>query len=284
VSAGALFFGVTSDQPLQWVKISYDATSFWIDNFTYSHTQPPRTWINANPTGATPVARHGHEMVWDSFHSRVLMFGGRDSSGNVLNDIWEYDTAANTWTDVTPSTGSLPTARSHFGMAYDGYRNKVVIYGGQCIGCINVNIIGDTWEWDVPTRTWTQIPASTLEYDLVSNAGGATTYYWGSRWRQNNPMSFGAGSGTNSFKGFNNSVGIPICGGSWTSQPGNSSSPPATVPQYMVVIVSQSITESGPLISGDIKRIVVVKTESGYGSAPGHAGTGKIVAILCGAQ
>jgi hypothetical protein len=47
VSSGALFFGVTSDQPLQWVKISYDATSFWIDNFTYTITPPPPPPVTA---------------------------------------------------------------------------------------------------------------------------------------------------------------------------------------------------------------------------------------------
>ncbi len=116
--------------------------------------------------------------------------------------------------------------------------------------------------------------------DDVSLTNGATVYFWGSQWSQNNPMS--GGSAPNAFKGFENGNASPSCGSTWTTGPGNSSDPPPTVPQYMAVIVSSSIQKNGSVISGDIKKIVVVRTKSGYGPSPGHAGTGQIVAILCG--
>jgi hypothetical protein len=50
----------------------------------------------------------------------------------------------------------------------------------------------------------------------------------------------------------------------------------------MAVVVSSSISKSGSAISGDAKRIVVVKTDPGYASDPGHAGTGTVVATVCG--
>src|SRR6185312_12234783 len=56
----------------------------------------------------------------------------------------------------------------------------------------------------------------------------------------------------------------------------------ATIPQYMAVIVSSSINKNGTVISGDIRKIVVVKTNPGYGPSPGHPGTGQVIAILCG--
>jgi hypothetical protein len=115
--------------------------------------------------------------------------------------------------------------------------------------------------------------------NLVNLAGGATVNFWGSQWQSNNPMSGGAGP--NAFKGFEDGSGLPACGSTWTSRPGNSSHPPATVPQYMAVIVSNSVQKSGPVITGDVKRIIVVRTDPGYGPAPGHRGTGKVVAILC---
>lgn len=116
--------------------------------------------------------------------------------------------------------------------------------------------------------------------DLVNQAGGVTVNFWGSQWAKNNPMS--GGPGPNAFKGFENGNVAPTCGGTWTSQPGNSSNPPATIPQYMAVIVSSSITMNGSVISGNIERIIVVKTNPGYGPNPGHAGTGQVVAIICG--
>ncbi len=117
--------------------------------------------------------------------------------------------------------------------------------------------------------------------DLVSNAGGAQVYFWGSQWLQNNPMTIGAGPGANSFKGFENGLGIPTCGSTWTSQPGNSTPPPVSVPVNMAVVVSSQVTKAGPVLSGDVKRIVIVKTNPGYGPNPGHAGTGEVIAILC---
>jgi|GEM_PF-120429 len=115
--------------------------------------------------------------------------------------------------------------------------------------------------------------------DQVNLTGGATVYFWGSQWSQNNPMS--GGSASNSFKGFEGGNTAPACSGTWTSSPGNSSNPPSTVPQYMAVIVSSSIQKNGSVLSGNITKIVIIQTNPGYGPSPGNAGTGKVVAIIC---
>jgi len=49
----------------------------------------------------------------------------------------------------------------------------------------------------------------------------------------------------------------------------------------MAVIVSSSIQKNNSVITGDIKKIVVVRTNPGYGPSPGHWGTGQVVAVLC---
>ena len=116
--------------------------------------------------------------------------------------------------------------------------------------------------------------------DRVNLANGVTINFWGSQWAQNNPMS--GGPGPNAFKGFENGSQQPTCGGTWASQPGNSSNPPSTIPQYMAVIVSSSVQKNGAAITGNVRRIVVIKTDPGYGPAPGKPGTGKVIAILCG--
>jgi len=50
----------------------------------------------------------------------------------------------------------------------------------------------------------------------------------------------------------------------------------------MATAVASAAKKSGNTISGNIVKIVIVKTDPGYESASGHAGTGKIVATLCG--
>jgi hypothetical protein len=115
--------------------------------------------------------------------------------------------------------------------------------------------------------------------DQNASVGNAVTF-WGAQWAKNNSLS--GGSGPNSFKGFANTPATaPTCGATWSSDPGNSSGPPSTVPGYTAVIVSSNITKSGSTISGNIVEIVIVKTNPGYGPDPGHAGTGTVVGVLC---
>jgi hypothetical protein len=49
----------------------------------------------------------------------------------------------------------------------------------------------------------------------------------------------------------------------------------------MGVIVSSRVTQSGSIISGDIKQVVIVQTDPGYAPAPGYTGTGTEVAMFC---
>ena len=74
--------------------------------------------------------------------------------------------------------------------------------------------------------------------------------------------------GVASLKGYLDAVDRPsACGGSWSTRPGNSSKPPATVPKYLAVVVSSQMEKNGPTISGDVVAIAIVKTSPGYGPA-----------------
>jgi Bacterial Ig-like domain (group 3) len=105
--------------------------------------------------------------------------------------------------------------------------------------------------------------------------------FWGHSWSRDNVLS--GGPAPDSFKGFASAISTnpPACGDTWTSRPGNSSNPPDTIPPYMGVVVSSSITQSGSTISGDAPDIVVVRTNPGYRRDPGHPGTGTVVAVYC---
>ena len=71
------------------------------------------------------------------------------------------------------------------------------------------------------------------------------------------------------------------CGGTFTTRPGNSSSPPGSVPAYMGVLVTSQVTKSGSTVAGTFTKIIVVTPDPGYAGDPGHAGTGEIVATFC---
>jgi hypothetical protein len=110
---------------------------------------------------------------------------------------------------------------------------------------------------------------------------GSTVTFWGAQWAKDNATS--SGNSVSSFKGFAGNPTTPSCGGAtWSSGPGNSSSPPdGPLPAFMGVIVTSSDSKSGSSITGNILHIVVVKTNSGYAPNPGHAGTGKVIAQVC---
>jgi len=110
---------------------------------------------------------------------------------------------------------------------------------------------------------------------------GTPVNFWGARWAARNSLS--GGEAPSSFKGFAESVGVTpaTCGSTWSTDTGNSSGPPATVPAYVAVLVTSSVSQSGSVVSGTVSEIVVVNTNPGYLNDPGDPGTGTVVAILC---
>lgn len=120
---------------------------------------------------------------------------------------------------------------------------------------------------------------------VAASTSSTNVPWWGATWSSLNSLS--GGSAPSAFKGFADNATLPtsspvtVCGGTFTTRPGNSSTPPSSVPAYMGVLVSSSITQSGSAVSGKYGKIVVVKTAVGYAGNPGHPGGGTIVATFC---
>lgn len=120
--------------------------------------------------------------------------------------------------------------------------------------------------------------------DLEATIGNHVTW-WSSSWAMLNPMS-GPTPPPNSMKGFagfeDNPLGLPpACGRTWTTDTGNATPPPASVPDVMGVIVSSTVTQSGSVVSGNIVEVAIVKNDPGYAPDPGHQGTGTVLAVIC---
>ena len=115
----------------------------------------------------------------------------------------------------------------------------------------------------------------------VSAATQNSVLFWGAQWWKDNSLSGGVAPA--SFKGFADSAdpSTAQCGDTWTTRPGNSSEPPETLSGDVPMIVSTTVTKSGPVISGDINEIVLVHVDPGYEGNPGHPGTGTIVGVIC---
>ena len=84
-------------------------------------------------------------MAFDPDTAQVIMFGGSDGyAADLLSDTWAYDPAANTWTALKPS-GSMPSGRDYYWMAYDPPRARVIMIGGyNNMGSSGLN---DVWAY-----------------------------------------------------------------------------------------------------------------------------------------
>ena len=116
--------------------------------------------------------------------------------------------------------------------------------------------------------------------DEEAHGIGDVVNFWGAQWWKNNQMTGQTDPGYQSFKGFASSANN-FCGGVWSTQPGNSSDPPATIPADVAIIVTTKVLKNGNLISGDIKQIVLVHHDGNYDDNPGHAGGGPVTTVLC---
>jgi hypothetical protein len=110
------------------------------------------------------------------------------------------------------------------------------------------------------------------------SADVGSVVFWGAQWWKDNGLSGGLAPA--SFKGFADTA-TEACGEPWTTRPGNSSFPPATAEGVMPMVVSTLVTKSGPVIAGDVEKVVLVDVNPGYEPNPGHYGTGTVVGVVC---
>lgn len=209
-----------------------------------------------------------------SFSGPVATFTDANATTSSSSDFsatidWGDGSPTSTGT-VTGSGGSYSVSGSH---PYSGTGNFT----------IKVHIVDDGGSTaDAQTRVL--IFGTTRGGSFVIGNGNAAistpVTFWGAQWWKLNKLSGGAGP--SAFIGFEDSPALPACGRSWTTDPGNSTPPPAgPLPAYMAVIVSSAISQSGSVITGDTPEIVVVRTNAGYAPDSGHAGTGTVVARVC---
>ena len=110
--------------------------SSFVENATRTlESLKKRFWINTKQSGPSP--RDDHEIVYNSFNKKIVLFGGW-AGGDKFGDTWEWD--GQKWNMISSSG---PGSRISHGMTYDSSRKKVVLFGGR-----NRELLGDTWEWD----------------------------------------------------------------------------------------------------------------------------------------
>lgn len=128
----------------------------------------------ASATNAPTTLRSGHNMVWDDQDNLLLVFGGVDDSGTLLNDLWSYNTVSGVWTQLTAPTtgatgncGTAPSPRMNAAMVWDTQDQEVLLYGG--VGPNN-RYLSDLWSYSPSANAWTSINCSNAPGARASNA------------------------------------------------------------------------------------------------------------------
>ena len=111
------------------------------------------TWVEAAQTGANPGVRSHHAMAYDAKHSQVLLYGGLfyPPDGGAI----EYDAQTWLWDGVSwsksPTTSNPGLAHHLETIAFDSYREKLMLFGGwNWFGTLE----NDTYNWD--GSNWSQ--------------------------------------------------------------------------------------------------------------------------------
>ena len=108
-----------------------------------------QSWVNLTPVaGTAPAGRWNASAIHDTAHNRMVVFGGFSSGYH--NDIWGFDLATNTWTNLTPASGPAPAPRKTPASIYDPDNHRMVTWSGQGVGAF----FNDVWAFDLNTNTW----------------------------------------------------------------------------------------------------------------------------------
>ncbi len=121
-------------------------------------------WSKMSLAGEVPRPRRGAAAAYDARRNRWLVFGGArwsppgsDSTGSQpLDETWSFDPALLRWSQVA-TPGSMPLPRFDASIAYDGFRDRLVLFGGMTTG---LRALGDTWSLPMDGSSgWSEWPA-----------------------------------------------------------------------------------------------------------------------------
>ncbi|MDX1387711.1 MAG: kelch repeat-containing protein [Acidobacteriota bacterium] len=116
-------------------------------------------WVDLTPAaGNAPAPRRNSASIYDPVGHRMIVFGGKTSSGDV-NDVWAFDLADDTWTELTPAVGPAPAGRFTANAVYDSLNHSMIVWSGQGTGAF----LNDVWSFDLANPGWSEyMPAAPM--------------------------------------------------------------------------------------------------------------------------
>jgi len=134
-------------------------------NDTWLFDTTTNSWSQVS-TSLTPPARAQHAMA--AISSGVLLFGGFDEfdSSNFLSDTWLFNTATNSWSQVSAS--SAPSGRHQTSMVTTP--QGALLFGGFD----GTGFLNDTWLFNASSKTWSLLSTASAPSARASHAMATT--------------------------------------------------------------------------------------------------------------
>lgn len=112
-------------------------------NDTWSLDLQTQEWTELHPTGPIPDKRRQFITVYDEARGQMIVYGGQYlASGPGFSDVWAFALdGSDTWTNITPTSGSSPGMRWGHTAVYSPAEGDVVVFGGVDL----IDWKNDTW-------------------------------------------------------------------------------------------------------------------------------------------
>src|SRR5262249_55464771 len=116
----------------------------------------PPVWTNLAVSGAPPSPRGGASALYDPSADRMIVYGGRDSTGQ-KNDSWALTLSGTpTWAPLAAT--APPAPRQLVVTTRDASRNRLVLYGGYTS---EAHWLSDLWMLALAgSPAWEEVPTT----------------------------------------------------------------------------------------------------------------------------
>lgn len=158
INAQMIVFGGNTAVP---ENCGFPAYTFQTTTWLYDPAQaeagcPPWTELEGGPPGRTR-----HAAAWGD--GAMWVFGGRTRAGNsgayqLYGDLWRFDPADQSWTQVEFAGAERPSARFNTSLIWDSARSRLVLYAGNSNPSgATPTVEADVWTFDPADSTWTRV-------------------------------------------------------------------------------------------------------------------------------
>lgn len=142
------------------VIIGYGGHGIW--ELANTGGAEPRTWTRVEPRS---LSGYHNNAAYDSVHQAVLVYGSHEKSDDMI--VYRPATGAHR---KMPTPGVRPPKDQHNPMCFDPAAARTVVIvdrGGSAARPENGK--AETWLYDLPSDTWTQVPSATLPFGCGMN-------------------------------------------------------------------------------------------------------------------